>query len=186
MPRACPKARRCEGAHGRSVCRLPCVSEPKGGRTIGVVRPHGSHVLPLARAYLDPQAHDLTSVLYVLAVGEMKTGDHNCNGRVIEDVDVLSVTAQRHLRPSLDRLVRRGDVHGDGPARARGGQGANRPEDQRPNRESHHGIASHDEGCGTAGSWLPPPNGSRLSCGRNRRWRKEVQAQRKRLAGEVT
>src|SRR6266480_6032194 len=29
-----------------------------------------------------------------------------------------------------------------------------------------------------------PPNGSRLSCGRNRRWRKEVEAQRKRRAGE--
>ena len=33
---------------------------------------------------------------------------------------------------------------------------------------------------------LHPPNGSRLSCGRNRRWRKEVEAQRKRLAGEAT
>ncbi len=30
------------------------------------------------------------------------------------------------------------------------------------------------------------PNGSRLSCGRNRPWRKEVEAQRKRLAGEAT
>jgi len=29
------------------------------------------------------------------------------------------------------------------------------------------------------------PNGSRLSCGRNRRWRKEVEAQIKRLAGEA-
>jgi len=32
----------------------------------------------------------------------------------------------------------------------------------------------------------PLPNGSRLSCGRNRRSRKEVEAQRKRLAGEAT
>ena len=30
------------------------------------------------------------------------------------------------------------------------------------------------------------PNGSRLSCGRNRPWRKEVEAQRKRLAAEAT
>jgi len=33
---------------------------------------------------------------------------------------------------------------------------------------------------------VEPPNGSRLSCGRNRRWRKEVEAQRKRLAGDAT
>src|SRR5882762_5711386 len=31
-----------------------------------------------------------------------------------------------------------------------------------------------------------PPNGSRLSCGRNARWRKEMEAQTKRLAGEAT
>ncbi len=30
------------------------------------------------------------------------------------------------------------------------------------------------------------PNGSRLSCGRNARGRKEVEAQRKRLAAEAT
>src|SRR5439155_2559155 len=30
------------------------------------------------------------------------------------------------------------------------------------------------------------PNGSRLSCGRNGGWRKEVEAQRKRRAGEAT
>src|SRR2546427_5520656 len=32
----------------------------------------------------------------------------------------------------------------------------------------------------------PPPNGSRLSCGRNARWRKAVEPQIKRLAGEAT
>jgi len=30
------------------------------------------------------------------------------------------------------------------------------------------------------------PNGSRLSCGRNARWRKAVQRQKKPLAGEAT
>ena len=30
------------------------------------------------------------------------------------------------------------------------------------------------------------PNGSRLSCGRNARWRKAVERQIKRLAGEAT
>jgi len=30
------------------------------------------------------------------------------------------------------------------------------------------------------------PNGSRLSCGRNTRWRKAAQRQKKRLAGEAT
>jgi len=30
------------------------------------------------------------------------------------------------------------------------------------------------------------PNGSRLSCGRNPRWRKEAEPQKKRLAGEAT
>ena len=32
----------------------------------------------------------------------------------------------------------------------------------------------------------PLPNGSRLSCGRNGRWRKAVERQTKRLAGEAT
>ncbi len=32
----------------------------------------------------------------------------------------------------------------------------------------------------------PPPNGSRLSCGRNARRRKEGEPQTKRLAGEAT
>src|SRR5437763_9065107 len=31
-----------------------------------------------------------------------------------------------------------------------------------------------------------PPNGSRLSCGRNARWRKAVERQTKRLAGDAT
>jgi len=31
-----------------------------------------------------------------------------------------------------------------------------------------------------------PPNGSRLSCGRNARWRKAMEPQTKRLAGEAT
>src|SRR6266699_4039110 len=31
-----------------------------------------------------------------------------------------------------------------------------------------------------------PPNGSRLSCGRNARWRKAVEPQTKRLVGEAT
>ncbi len=31
-----------------------------------------------------------------------------------------------------------------------------------------------------------PPNGSRLSCGRRTRWRKAVERQTKRLAGEAT
>ncbi len=43
---------------------------------------------------------------------------------------------------------------------------------KRQDRESHHRVCL--------------PNGSRLTCGRNRRWRKEVEAQRKRLAGEAT
>ena len=30
-----------------------------------------------------------------------------------------------------------------------------------------------------------PPNGSRLSCGRNARWRKELERQIKRLASEA-
>ncbi len=33
---------------------------------------------------------------------------------------------------------------------------------------------------------VPLSNGSRLSCGRNARERKEAEAQRKRLAGEAT
>jgi len=40
----------------------------------------------------------------------------------------------------------------------------------------------HDQHC----ALTPPPNGSRLSCGRNAGGRKEVEAQRKRLAGEAT
>src|SRR5438067_7652870 len=34
--------------------------------------------------------------------------------------------------------------------------------------------------------WPLQPNGSRLSCGRNGRWRKAVERQTKRLAGEAT
>jgi hypothetical protein len=33
---------------------------------------------------------------------------------------------------------------------------------------------------------VQPPNGSRLSCGRNGSWRKAVEPQTKRLAGEAT
>src|SRR6266496_6777516 len=40
-----------------------------------------------------------------------------------------------------------------------------------------HGASFRD-------TYAAPPNGWRLSCGRNDRWRKEVEAQRKRLAGE--
>src|SRR5438093_411018 len=35
-------------------------------------------------------------------------------------------------------------------------------------------------------SHVPPPNGSRLSCGRNARWRKAAGRQKKRLASEGT
>src|SRR5207245_1383468 len=34
--------------------------------------------------------------------------------------------------------------------------------------------------------WVQPPNGSRLSCGRNACWRKALESQRKRVAGEAT
>jgi len=43
----------------------------------------------------------------------------------------------------------------------------------------------HDCNSRTAGHWLRP-NGSRLSCGRTARGRKEVEPQTKRLASEAT
>src|SRR2546422_11290319 len=36
------------------------------------------------------------------------------------------------------------------------------------------------------GASVAPPNGSRLSCGRRARWRKALERQKKRLAGEAT
>ncbi len=41
--------------------------------------------------------------------------------------------------------------------------------------------------CAAASEWVGrAPNGSRLSCGRRVRWRKAVEPQTKRLAGEAT
>src|SRR5205814_4345501 len=51
--------------------------------------------------------------------------------------------------------------------------------------ESVTKISAHWPNLGVAFAVLLP-NGSRLSCGRNRRWRKEVEAQRTRLAGAAT
>ena len=84
---------------------------------------------------------------------------------MVEDVDVLAIPAERHLSSRVDCLARRRDVDGDPIART----GTHEQDAQSCNmdRKSDHDICSHADRPDRVlrAPELPPPNGSRLSCG---------------------
>ena len=64
------------------------------------------NVSPLTSWHLNAQALDLATVLNVLTIEELQTRDHDRSGRMVVDIDNVSITADAHFRSALDRLVR--------------------------------------------------------------------------------
>jgi len=72
----------------------------------GILRLHRRNVGPLTSWHLNAQALDLATVLNVLTIEELQTRDHDRNGRMVVDIDNVSITAETHFGSGLDRLVR--------------------------------------------------------------------------------
>ena len=72
----------------------------------GILRLDRRNVSPLTSWHLNAQALDLATVLNVLTIEELQTRDHDRSGRMVVDIDNVSITADAHFRSALDRLVR--------------------------------------------------------------------------------
>jgi len=128
---------------------FPRVVELKRIGPSGILRLDGQDVGPLTCRHLNAQVLDLATVLNVLTIEQLQTRDHDRNGRMVVDVDNVSITAEAHFRSGLDRLVR--GRHEDGNTITGACECAG-------DRETYSADdVSHPEA---------PPNGSRLRCGR--------------------
>src|SRR6266571_4489969 len=85
---------------------FPRVVELKRIGPIRILRLDCRDVGPLTSRYLDAQPLDFATVLNVLTIEELQTRDHDRNGRMVVDIDNVSITAEAHFRSGLDGLVR--------------------------------------------------------------------------------
>ena len=76
---------------------FPRVVELKRIGPIGILRLDCRDVGPLTSRYLDAQPLDFATVLNVLTIEELQTRDHDRNGRMVVDIDNVSITAEAHF-----------------------------------------------------------------------------------------
>jgi hypothetical protein len=85
---------------------FPRVVEVKRIGPIGILRLDCRDVGPLTSRDLNAQALDVATVLNVLTIEELQTREHDWNGRMVVNIDNVSIPAEAHFRSGLDRLVR--------------------------------------------------------------------------------
>jgi hypothetical protein len=115
--------------------------ESKGIGATGILRLDHRDIGPLAGWHLNPQTLDLTTVLDVLALEELQTCDHDRNGRMVVDIDNVSIPTQAHFRSGVDRLARGRHENGTAITGACG-QHASEREDFSANDFSHADAAT--------------------------------------------